>query len=120
MEDGPVIARRTSLEPNVNSRAIARAAHAILASIETELAYFEGPQAREAVLLRILTNPICNDILYQFMLKEGKASQEVVVGLVQSLFEVKHSNSKVKLVTKHAIFTAVVSSELGSRSGAIS
>ena len=74
MEDGPIIARRTSLEPNVNLRAIARAAQAILASVETKLAYFEGPQAREAVLLRILTNPICSDTLSQFISKEGKAS----------------------------------------------
>ena len=74
-----------------------------MASVETQLPFFEGSWVREAVLLRVMTNPICNNILFQFMSKEVKASQEVVARLVQSLFEVKHSNSKVKLITKHAI-----------------
>jgi hypothetical protein len=54
------------------------------------------------------------------MSKELKASQEVVTGLAQSLSKVKHSNSKVKLVTKHAILTATISSEFGFGSGSIS
>jgi hypothetical protein len=122
VEDGPVTVRRTSSEPDVNGRAVGRAAQAIVASVENQLVFFEGPLAREAVLLRVFSNPICSGTLTQFMSKELKASQEVVAGLVQSLFEVKHSNSKVKLVTKHAILTAAVSSESrsGSGSGSVS
>jgi hypothetical protein len=117
VEDGPVTTRRTSSELDVNGRAVGRAAQAIVASVENQLAFFEGPLVREAVLLRVFSNPICSGNLMQFMSKELKASQEVVAGLVQSLSKVKHSNSKVKLVTKHAILTAAVSSESGSVSG---
>jgi hypothetical protein len=113
VEDGLVTARRTSSEPDVNGRAVGRAVQAIVTFVENQLAFFEGPLAREAVLLRVFSNPICSGTLTQFMSKELKASQEVVAGLAQSLSKVKHSNSKVKLVTKHAILTAAVSSESG-------
>jgi hypothetical protein len=121
VEDGPVTTRRTSSEPDVNGRAVRRVAQAIVAFVENQLAFFEGPRAREAVLLRILSNPICSNTLTKFMSKELKASQQVVAGLAQSLSEVKYSNSKVKLVTKHTILTATISSEsgFGSRSGSI-
>jgi hypothetical protein len=46
--------------------------------------------------------------------KESIAQEEVINGIMKSLFEVKRSNSIVKLATKHAIFATTISSASNS------
>ena len=56
-----------------------------------------------------MSSKICIDNLPGEVTKKGKATEGVVAGLVQSLSEVKSSNSSVNLAIRHAVLTAAVS-----------
>jgi hypothetical protein len=67
--------------------------------------------ARKAVMQRVLLNLIVVSSVpkhFKFS-KQGVAEQRLLSDLVQSLTEVKRSNTRVKLATKHVILTVVVS-----------
>jgi len=106
--------RREELEPIVNPRDVSRAAQNIITCARNQMSHFEGPKAKKAILLKVMSDPLCREILPEEITNLGKASQEVVSGLVQSLSEVKSINSNTNLATRHAIFTAVVSSGASS------
>lgn len=101
--------RRKELEPAIAPREVSRVAQAIVTYIQTQLSVLEGPRARESVLLKVMSKKICTDNLLGEVTKKGLATQDVVAGLVQSLSEVKSSNSNVNLAIRHAVLTAVVS-----------
>lgn len=84
---------------------IKRATHCIEQTISDKLVLFPRPFAREVIIQRVLSNPIVvsNGLKHFKFSKQGIAKQELLLGLVQFLIEVKTSNYVTKLATKHAI-----------------
>jgi hypothetical protein len=71
---------------------------------------FPRPVARKVVMQRVLSNPIVVSSVpkhFKFS-KQGVAEQRLISDLVQSLTEVKRSNTRAKLAMKHAILMIVV------------
>ncbi len=77
---------------------------------------FLGLVARKAMMQRVLSNPIViYSVLKHFKFsKQGVVKQRLLSCLVQSLTEVKRSNTKAKLATKYAILTVVVNANYKS------
>jgi hypothetical protein len=63
---------------------------------------------------KVLSNPIIINLVpsLNVVLKNTFVDREFMSRLVQLLFEVKRASTLVKLVTKHAIFMALVSDSL--------
>ncbi len=93
-------------------KTIRRVALCIEQIIYDQLALFLGPLAREAIILRVLSNPIVDSNApkhFKFS-KQGITKQELLSSLVQSLTEVKTSNNATKLAIKHAILITIMNS----------
>ena len=96
----------------LNVRQVWCDANAILKVVSSTLGKTVDLQHQAAVLQTVWSDPITSAYLPEsFRLSaEIKAQKEVIAGLVRSLSEVKNARSKAELVTKHAIFTAAISS----------
>ncbi len=89
---------------------VRRATQVILQTINKTLRAFPSDLTKEVVMQKVLSNPIMTNVIPNpcTISKEVFVEKCLLYGLVQFLLKVKRMSTSTKLVTKHAILTALV------------
>ncbi len=93
---------------------VRKAENVIFQSIEKTLATFPSILTNGLVMQKEMDDPIVKDVIPNLMglAKDALAKKKLLSRVAHSLFEVKRPNTNAKLITKHAILTALVSGGL--------
>jgi hypothetical protein len=95
-----------------SSKDIQRAAQCIGELIVNQLFQFPTQLDREAIMQKVLTLPlVLSTPKHLNFSRQATVDQELLLGLVKSLFKVQGSNSATKLVVKHVILTTIKNSD---------